>query len=206
LTKAAETINAEDSGASLRKHIAELKAEKNTLQHTVDNGIEDYDLLLEGNKSFLAERDNLRFRCEDLQAELAEVSSDTKKQIADLEVKVKSAEAHSVDVAAFGERHLKDFEDELIRDLAELRALYLHNAQAIGGLCSPMPEGEPSAVDYIRWLSIEISGFPDMFGGINENFATAAVEGALTMAGDFVDLEAMRDAVTSSCADIWPIG
>jgi hypothetical protein len=206
LTKAAETINAEDSGASLRKCIAELKAEKNTLQHTVDNGIEDYDLLLEGNKSFLAERDNLRFRCEDLQAELAEVRSDTKKQIADLEVKVKSAKAHSVDVAAAGERHLKDFEDELIRDLAELHALYLHNAQAIRGLCSPMPEGEPSAVDYIRWLSTEISGFPDMFGGINENFATAAVEGALTMAGDFVDLEAMRDAVASSCADIWPIG
>jgi hypothetical protein len=49
-----------------------------------------------------------------------------------------------------------------------------------------MPEGEPSALDYLRWLSTEISGLPGMFGGVNENFVTAAVEGALVMAGDFV--------------------
>jgi hypothetical protein len=40
-------------------------------------------------------------------------------------------------------------------------------------------------------LSTEISGLPDMFCGVNENFATATVKGALTMAGDPVDLEAV---------------
>jgi hypothetical protein len=206
LTKDAETIITEDSGASLRQHIAELKVQKNTLQHVVDNGIEDYDMMLEGNKSLLAECDDFRFCCEDLQVELAEVHSDAKKQIADLEAKVESAEAHSVNVAATGERRLKDFEDELIRDLVELLPLYVPNAQAIGGLCSPMHEGEPSAVDYLQWLSIEISGLPNMFGGINENFATTAVKGALAMAGDPVDLEAMQDATVSSSADILPAG
>jgi hypothetical protein len=55
LTKAAETIIAKDSGASLRQRIAELEAEKNTLQCTMDNGIKDYDLLLEVSKSLLDE-------------------------------------------------------------------------------------------------------------------------------------------------------
>jgi hypothetical protein len=206
LTKDAETIITEDSGASLRQRIAELEAQKNTLQHVVDNGIEDYDMMLEGNKSLLAECDDFRFCCEDLQVELVEVHSDAKKQIADLEAKVESAEAHSVDIAATDERRLKDFEDELIRDLVELLTLYVPNAQAIGGLCSPMHESEPLAVDYLQWLSIEISGLPDMFGGVNENFATTAVKGALAMAGDPVDLEAMQDATVSSSADILPTG
>jgi hypothetical protein len=126
LTKAAETMIAEDNRASLCKHIAELKVEKNTLQCAVDNVIEDYDLLLEGNKRLLAERDDLCFCCEDLQAQLAEVRADAKKQIAYLEVKVESAEAHIIGVPVAGERRLKDFEDELIRDLAEL-----HVARAI---------------------------------------------------------------------------
>jgi hypothetical protein len=77
----------------------------------VDNGIKDYDLLLEGNKSLLAECDDFRYHCEDLQVEFAEVRSHAKKQIADLELKVESVEFHSVDVAAAGKRCLKDFED-----------------------------------------------------------------------------------------------
>jgi hypothetical protein len=101
---------------------------------------------------------------------------------------------------------LKDFEDELIRDLMELCALYVRNTQAIGGLCSPMPEVELLAADYLRWLSTEISGLPDVFGGVNENFATATVKGALAMAGDSVDLEAMWDAAVLSGADILPVG
>jgi hypothetical protein len=123
-----------------------------------------------------------------------------------MEVKVESSEAHSIDVAATGERRFKDFKDELICDLAELCTLYVRNAQAIRGLCSPMPKGETSTVDYLRWLSTEISGLPDMFGSINENFVTAAVEGALTMVGDSVDLEAMRDAAVSRGAKILPAG
>jgi hypothetical protein len=83
---------------------------------------------------------------------------------------------------------LNDFEDELIYDLVELCTLYVRNAQAIGGLCLPMPEGEPSAVDNLRWLSTETSSLPDLFGGVNENFATAAIEGALAMADASVDL------------------
>jgi hypothetical protein len=45
-----------------------------------------------------------------------------------------------------------------------------------------------------------------VFGGINKNFAITAVEGALAMAGDSVDLEVMRDDVVSSGADILPVG
>jgi hypothetical protein len=48
-------------------------------KHAVDNGIEYYDLLLEGNKSLLAKRDDFHFCWEDIQAELAEVRSEAKK-------------------------------------------------------------------------------------------------------------------------------
>jgi hypothetical protein len=47
----------------LCQRIAELEAEKNLLQRAMENGIEDYDLLLEGNKSLLAERDDFRYHC-----------------------------------------------------------------------------------------------------------------------------------------------
>jgi hypothetical protein len=206
LTRNAETIITKDSGVSLHEHIAELVAETNTLQRAVENGIEDYDLLLEGNKSLLAQCDDFRYHCDDLRAELVEVRSGSKEQIADLEAKVEFAEAHSTDVAAAGEKHLKDFEDELVRDLAELRTLYVCNAQAIGGLCSPMPEGEPSAADYLRWVSTDISDLLDMFGSVNENLSTTAVKGALTMAANSVDLEAVQDVVVSSGADVLPAG
>jgi hypothetical protein len=74
------------------------------LQRSVFAGIEDYDLLMEGNKSLMAARDEFRYRCEDLKVELARVGSDAEKNIADLEARLKSAEAHSVDVAAAGEK------------------------------------------------------------------------------------------------------
>jgi hypothetical protein len=32
--------------------------------------------------------------------------------------------------------------------------------------------------------TFRLPGLPDMFSGVNENFATAAIEGALAMAGD----------------------
>jgi hypothetical protein len=202
LTKTAEAIIAEDDGASLREHIVELIAEKGALQRAVDGGIEDFDLLLEGNKSLIDVHNDLQYRCEDLHVELAEVRSDAKKRIADLEAKVKTAEAHNIDIAAVGKKCLKGFEDEHIRDLAELRSLYVRNTPTIGGLCSPMPEGEPSTADYLRWLSTEISGFPDMFGGVNTNFITSAVEGALIMAGESIDLDALQNVVAASGADL----
>jgi hypothetical protein len=115
----------------------------------------------------------------------------TSATIVDLEAKVKSAEANTADVAAASEKRLKDFVDELVHDLAKLRTLYVRNTQAIGGLCSLMPKGKPYAVDYLWWLSIEISSLPNMFGSVNENFASATVEGDLAMAGDSIDLEAV---------------
>jgi hypothetical protein len=97
---------------------------------------------------------------------------------------------------------LRDFEDGLVGDLVELRVLYVRNTQTIGGLCSPMPEGEPLATDYLPCLSTEISSLADMFGGVNENFVTAAIEDALVMAGSSVDLDALQDAVAASRVDI----
>jgi hypothetical protein len=98
-----------------------------TLQRTVDIGVKDYALLMEGNKSLLAERDDLHHLCEGLEVEDVEVRSDAKKKVADLEMRVKSIKAHSIDIAAAGEEHLRDVEDELICDLAELHALYVRN-------------------------------------------------------------------------------
>jgi hypothetical protein len=65
-------------------------------------------------------------------------------------VRVWSAKAHIVDVAAAGEKHFSNFERELHKDLAELHVLYECNVQSIRGLCSPMPKNEPSVADYIR--------------------------------------------------------
>jgi hypothetical protein len=159
---------------------------------------------MDGNKSLLDEHNDFRYRCEDFQAELAGVCSNAEKRTADLESRVKSAEAHSTDIAAAGEKQLRDFEGGLIWDLDGLRELYVRNAPTIGGLCSLMPEGKPSATDYLCWLSIEISGLPDMFGGVNENFVTAAVKGAPVMTGDSVDLDALQSAAAESGADVLP--
>jgi hypothetical protein len=45
-----------------------------------------------------------------------------------------------------------------------------------------------------------------MFSGVNENFATAAIDGALTMAGDLVDLDVVRGTATESGVDVLPTG
>jgi hypothetical protein len=52
-----------------------------------------------------------------------------------------------------------------------------------------MPTEKPSAKDYLRWLLEEVSGALVMFSGANENFASAAIEGALTMAGYSISLD-----------------
>jgi hypothetical protein len=79
--------------------------------------VEDYYLLMAGNDSLLAELNDFRYHCEDLERKLTEVHFDAKKGITDLEAKVKFAKAHSIDVAATGERQLRDFEGRLVRDL-----------------------------------------------------------------------------------------
>jgi hypothetical protein len=101
LTKAAQAIIAEHSGASLRQCVAELEVEKSqlktvaaesagtisTLQRAVDIGVEDYTLLMEGNKCLLVERNDFRHHCEGLEVELVEFHSDTKKKVVDLEAR-----------------------------------------------------------------------------------------------------------------------
>jgi hypothetical protein len=97
---------------------------------------------------------------------------------------------------------LREYEDGLVQKLEELHRLYAGNAQIIGGLCSLMPAEEPSVEDYLRWLSDEISGLPDMFSGVNKNFATAAIEGALAMASDSIDLDVVRGVVAEGGVDV----
>jgi hypothetical protein len=95
----------------------------------VDHSIEDYNMLVIGNKSLLSECDDLKCRYEDLQASLVETPSDAKKRVADLEARVESVKAH-------GEKHLRDFEGEFVHKLEELHGLYAGNVQIIGGLSS----------------------------------------------------------------------
>jgi hypothetical protein len=121
-----------------------------TLQRAMDTGIEDYNLLMDGNKSLLAEHDEFCYCSDHMETELVKIRSDAEKNITDLEARIRSAEAHSIDVAATGEKQLRDIEDELVRDLSKLHPLYVCNTQRIRGMCSLMPEGEPSAMDYLR--------------------------------------------------------
>jgi hypothetical protein len=87
----------------------------------------------------------------------------------------------------------------------ELQELYSRNIRSIGSLCSPMPEVDPSAVDYIRWILVEVGDLPKVFAGVNKIFVFATIEGALVMAGNSVDLDAIQDAVVASGANILPV-
>jgi hypothetical protein len=115
----------------------------------LDNGVEDYNLLMAGNESMLAESNNLSHCTEDLEFELAKVCAATAADVAALETKIESVESHNVDVTAAGEKCLKDFDDKLVEDLAGLCILYIRNINRIRGMWSPKPESEPSAMDYI---------------------------------------------------------
>jgi hypothetical protein len=109
-----------------------------------------------------------------------------------------------VDEAAAGEKRLVDFEMELVIDLAELRMAYERSVQSMKGLCSPMPEGEPTVADYVRWLTTEVTSLPEVFSDVNENLVSAAVEGALVMAVGSVDLAALQASIAVSGADVLP--
>jgi hypothetical protein len=80
-----------------------------TLERTVAMGVEDYDLLMEGNKSLLAECDVLHERSENLDFELMKARASAAEDIAALEARVKSAEARIMDVTAAGKKCLSDF-------------------------------------------------------------------------------------------------
>jgi hypothetical protein len=105
---------------------------------------------------------------------------------------------------AHNEKRLRDFEDGLVRKLEELHGLYVGNVQTIGGLCSQMPTEEPLAENYLCWLSEEVSSLPDMFSGVNENFAIATIEGALVMTEDSVNLDVIRGMAAESGTDVLP--
>jgi hypothetical protein len=79
--------------------------------------------------------------------------------------------------------------------------MYADEVQIIGGLCSPISMEEPSVEDYLNWLSEEMAGIPDMFCVLNENFAVAAIEGALVLVDDSVDLEAVQVAASEGGMD-----
>jgi chromosome segregation ATPase len=221
LTKVAEKIIAEENSYSLWKRMAEpeeensrLKATATGLQKSIDSsaedvtlmrwsleaGIEDYDLLLEGNNSLLTECTTLRDHAADLESELAEARANATKDIATLETRVQSAKAHVVDIAAAGEKRLVDFEAELINDLADLRVAYECNIQSIEGLCSPMPEGEPSIADYRCCLTAEVTYLSEA----NENFVSSTVKGVLVMARGSIDLAALQASTGDSRADDLP--
>jgi hypothetical protein len=68
-----------------------------------------------------------------------------------------------------------------------------------------MPEGEPSIVNYIRWLSTEVTDLPEVFADVNENFVLAVVEGTLVMAGGFIDLASLQASTADSGADVLPV-
>jgi hypothetical protein len=87
LTSAAKTIIAEDSGSLLHTRIAELEKDKNVLQHVVDHGNEDYNLMVMGNKMLTSESNKLKHCHEGLEAKLSEARSDTQKRIDDPEAR-----------------------------------------------------------------------------------------------------------------------
>jgi hypothetical protein len=157
-----------------------------------------------GSRKLSSEHDQLRIRCDNLQDELAQACSDAEKCISDLEAKVASTEARSAKIGAKGETDLKDFQVMLVQQLEQVHDMYVEKIQSIGCLCSAMSAEEPSFDDYLNWLSEEVTGLPDVFGGVNENFAIAAIEGPLALADDSVNLEAVRSAASEASVELLP--
>jgi FtsZ-binding cell division protein ZapB len=108
---------------SLRKCIVELEEENSRLKGSVDDSIEtitvlrcsvdaeieEYNLLMDGNKSLRTEHDTLHEHCEDLGSELAKVHASAVEDVATLEASIKSTVAHPMNVAVVGVKHLSNF-------------------------------------------------------------------------------------------------
>jgi hypothetical protein len=95
-------------------------------------------MVVAGSKKLSSERDQLKIRCESLQAELAQAHSDAEKRVSDLEAKVKFAEAHGIEIAVESEKKLGDFRSVLVQQLERFKEMYADKVQSIGGLCSVM--------------------------------------------------------------------
>jgi hypothetical protein len=65
---------------------------------------------------------------------------------------------------------------------------------------------EPSVKDYLNWFSEQVTGLRDMFCGMNEKFATAAIEGALALGSDLVDFDVVRVAASEGGTNVLPAG
>jgi hypothetical protein len=116
--------------AELQKLVDSSAEDIASLRWALEAGIEDYDPLMEGNKSLLAERNTLRDCAADLKSELAEARASTTKDIAALETRAKSAKARVVDESATWEKRLVDYETELVKDLVDLRVAYEHKPRS----------------------------------------------------------------------------
>jgi hypothetical protein len=68
-----------------------------------------------------------------------------------------------------------------------------------------MPKSEPSIMDYIHWLSVEVIGLQEVFASVNEKIFSATVKGTFVLVGDSIDLAAMQTVLADSGADILPI-
>jgi hypothetical protein len=136
-------------------------------------------MVVAGSRKLASEREQLKLQCESLQAEMAQNRSDAEKHIADLEARVKSANACSVEIAAESEKNLRDFESEFVQKLEGLREMYADNIQIIGGLCSPISMEEPSVEHYLNYLSEEVAALLDMFCGVNKFLPLLRLKGLL---------------------------
>jgi SMC interacting uncharacterized protein involved in chromosome segregation len=118
--KAVEKIVIGDDDERLRKHVAELESENCKLKATTVEAAQDYEVLQLANASLLDKRNDSRYKCKYMEAELKKVCSDSTVSIVALEAKVKSVETDSTKVAAASNKRLSNFKTELTRDLAGL--------------------------------------------------------------------------------------
>jgi hypothetical protein len=124
LTKIAEGIITEDSGASLCERIADIERDKEVLQLAVDHTAEVYEMAVVGNRKLSSERDQLKICCESLEAELAQARSDVENHVSGLESKVRFAKDRGIEIAAQGEKDLVDFRGMLVEQLERLHEMY----------------------------------------------------------------------------------
>jgi hypothetical protein len=65
--------------------------------------------------------------------------------------------------------------------MVSLHEAYECNINSLGGICTPIGDGAPSADDYLRWLKSEVDVLPEVFFGVNENIVSVTLEGVLYM-------------------------
>jgi hypothetical protein len=74
------------------------------LRRELNEEIENYELLNNGNDSLLEERNNVRFRVADLESEVAKVRARVAEDIFALEARLAAAEVHAMEDSAAAEK------------------------------------------------------------------------------------------------------